>query len=90
MLVFATLRVFFACNCLYAKEKQPREKLGPLVNEERKKINDNSEITRTDLTLGICPSYSLQGQSPALHQQHKSIKQSRSSAATGMHSLEIK
>lgn len=46
-------------------------KLGPLVNEERKKINDNSEITRTDLTLGICPSSSLQGQSPALHQQLK-------------------
>lgn len=89
MLVFATFRAFSACNCLYAKEEQ-REKLGPLVNEEWKKINDNSEITTTDLTLGICPSSSLQGQSPALQQQHKSRKQSSSSAATGVSSLEIK
>jgi len=37
-----------------------KEKVGLLANEEKNKINDNSEITRTDSTLGICPSYSLQ------------------------------
>jgi len=37
-----------------------REKLGPLINEEKNKINDNSEITRTDSTLGSCPSSSPQ------------------------------
>lgn len=60
MLAFATLRTVLSCNCLYAKTKKTSEKLGPLVNEEKKKINDNSEITKTDSTLGICPSYSRQ------------------------------